>query len=141
MVRLRELLCGSSFPDYTHATTRLDTLPTTMDVEESEPQFEGKAIFNALENVVHRRRTKRKRSHEDISQSQRYYRHLLASKHSAEPVVDGDGDTAMGGATNQPVPEGFLEPGALPCVDYDMKVLSCEPKTSEEKTTFAKHLL
>ena len=139
--RLRELLCGFSFPDRTHATARLDTSPATMDVDEGEPQFEGKAIFNALENVVNRRRNKRKRSHEDIRQSQRYYRHLLASGRTAGPAVDGDGDTVMSGATIQPGPEGFLEPGTFPCVDYDMKVLSREPKTSEEKTTFAKHLL
>lgn len=137
MVRLRELLYGSSFPDYTHATARPDTSPATMVVDEVEPQFEGKAILNALENVVNRRRNKRKRSHEDIRQSQRHYR----SKRTAEPAVDGDSDTGISGVTNQPVPEGFLEPGAFPCIDYDMNVLSCEPKTPEEKTTFAKHLL
>ena len=141
MVRLRELLCGSSFPDYPHATARPDTSPATMDVDEGEPQFEGKAIFNALQNVVHRRRNKRKRSHEDIRQSPRYYRHLLASQRTAEPGVDGEGDTNMDGTTNQPISVGFVELGAFPCVDYDMKVLSCEPKTSEEKTTFAKNLL
>ena len=115
-----------------------------MEVDEGEPQFEGKAIFNALENVVHRRR-KRKRSHEDITQSPRYYRHLLAYKRTTESVVDGDGDAMMGGTTNRSTPMGFLEPGEIieapPCSDYDVKVLSREPKTSEEKTTFAKNLL
>ena len=118
-----------------------------MDVDEGEPQFEGKAILNALEGVLHRRRSKRKRSHEDIGLSPRYYRHLLPPKRTTESGVDGDGDAMMDGATNKPTPEGSLEPGEITetetslFINYDMNVLSREPKTSEEKTTFAKHLL
>lgn len=116
-----------------------------MDVDEGEPQFEGKAILNALENVVHRRRSKRKRSHEDIGLSPRYYRHLRSPKRTGESGVDGDGDATMDGATNKSIPEGSLEPGEIAetplFINYDMNVLSREPKTSEEKTTFAKHLL
>jgi len=134
-----------SLSDHTHATSRLDTSPATMDVDEDSPQFEGKAILNALENAVRRRRNKRKRSHEDIRLSPRYYRHLLAPGPSAEPGVDGDGDAVMGEMTNRHVSGEPPEPGeiieASPCINYNMKVLSHEPKTYEEKTMFAKHLL
>ena len=107
-----------------------------MGVDEGKPQFEDKTIFNTLENIVHIRR-KRKRSREHITQSPRYHRHLLAYKRTAESAVDGDGDVMMGATTNQSTPTGFLEPGEIievpPRSDYDVKVLSCEPKTSEEK--------
>ncbi|KAF9645302.1 hypothetical protein BDM02DRAFT_598699 [Thelephora ganbajun] len=116
-----------------------------MNVDEGEPHFEGEAIFNALENAVQRRRNKRKRSNEDPRLSPRYYRHLLAPQHSAGSGVDNDGDAVMGGPTNQSIREESLEAGEIaevpPCTDYDMKVLSREPRTSEEKTTFAKNLL
>lgn len=134
-----------SLSDYTHATARPDTLPATMNVDVGEPQFEGKAILNALENAVHRRRNKRKRSHEDIAQSPRYNRHLLAPGCNAEPTLNGDGDAIMDRRAKKYAPEGSVEPGEIsetpPCIDYDMKVLSHEPKTSDEKTLFAKHLL
>ena len=130
--------------DHTHATARPDTSSATMDVDEGEPQFEGKAILNALENVVHRRRNKRKRSYDDITLS-RYNRRQPATGCNAGATVDCDGDAVMSGTTKKPVPEGSMEPGEIvetpPCIDYDMKVLSCEPKTSDEKTLFAKHLL
>jgi len=116
-----------------------------MDVDEGEPHFEGKAILNALESVVHRRRNKRKRSHDDIRLSPRYYRHLLAPQRTAGSRVDGDGDAVMSGTKNQPICEEPLEAGEIvevpPSSNYDMTVLSREPETSEEKTTFAKHLL
>jgi hypothetical protein len=109
-----------------------------MVVDKEEPQFEGKAILNALENAVQRRRNKRKRSLEDVSQCPRYYRHL----HSG---VDGDGDAAMGSMTDRSIRDEALEAGEivemLPCIEYDMNVLSREPKTSEEQTKYAKHLL
>ena len=116
-----------------------------MNVDKGEPHFEGKAILNALENVVQRRRNKRKRSHESISQYPRYYRHLLAPQSNTSPGVDGDGDALMGETTDRLIRDESLEAGEITevpsCVEYDMNVLSCEPKTSEEKTVFAKHLL
>ena len=116
-----------------------------MNVDEGEPHFEGKAILNALENAVHRRRNKRKRSHEDIRESPRYYRHLLTPQPTTGSRVDGDGDAVMGGTTDQSVGGDSLEDGEIveapPNSTYDMSVLSCEPKTSAEKTMFAKHLL
>lgn len=131
--------------DSTHATPRLDTASASMDVDRTEPNFEGKAIFNALENAVQRRRNKRKRSLEDISQCPRYHRHFLDSQSNAQSRVDGDGDAVMGGTAERSTPEVPLEAGeiveVLPCPEYDMNVLSCEPKTSEEKTMFAKNLV
>lgn len=116
-----------------------------MDVDEGEPNFEGKAAFTALENIVHKRKSKRKRSNEDFRQFPRYYRHMLTSQHTAGSGVDFDGDTVMGGVANQPAREGSLEVGEIaevpPDTKYDMNVLSREPRTSEEKTTYAKHLL
>lgn len=144
MVRSRELFVALLILGSTHATARLDTSPATMDVDEGDPQFEGKAILNALENVVHKRRNKRKRSHEDIRLSPRYYRHLVP-KSTAVSGVDGDGDAVMGGTADRSIPEDSPEPGEISedpvCVSYDMDVLSREPRTSEEKTAFAKHLL
>lgn len=116
-----------------------------MDVDKGEPHFEGKAILNALENVVQKRRNKRKRSHENIAEHPRYYRHLLAPQCDPSARVDGGGDTVMGGTAGRSTRAESLEVGEIvevpPCADYDMNVLSCEPKTSEEKTMFAKHLL
>jgi len=116
-----------------------------MDVEEGEPHFEGKAIMDALGNAVHRRRNKRKRSHDDIRLSPRYYRHLFAPQHTAGSEVDGDGDAVMSGTANKPIREESLEAREIveipPSSNYDMTVLSREPGTSEEKTTFAKQLL
>ena len=136
-----DLLLSGSIP----TTTRPDTAPAAMDVDEGEPHFEGKTILTALEKAVQKRRNKRKRSHEDITQSPRYYRHLVTSPSTTGSRVDGDGDAVMGGMTNQPAREDSLEAGEIvevpPCTTYDMNVLSHEPKTSEEKTTFAKHLL
>lgn len=134
-----------SLSDYTHATARSDTSPATMNVDVGEPQFEGKGILNALENAVHRRRNKRKRSLEDITQSPRYNRHLFAAGCNARSTVGGDDDAIMDETMKKCAPEGSVEPGEIsetpPCIDYDMKVLSHEPKTSDEKTLFAKHLL
>jgi len=131
--------------DSTPATVRLDAAPAAMDVDEGEPNFEGKAIMTALEKAVHKRRNKRKRSHEDIRLSPRYYRHMLAPQRTAGSGVDGDGDAVMGGTTNQPAREDSLEAGEIdevpPTTNYDMDVLTREPKTSREKTAFAKHLL
>ena len=116
-----------------------------MDVDDGGSHFEGEAILNALENAVHRRRNKRKRSHEDIGLFPRYYRHLLAPQRTTGSGVDGDGDAVMSGTTNQTIHEETLEPGEIveapPGVSYDMNILSCEPRTSKDKTLFAKHLL
>lgn len=117
-----------------------------MDVERREEHFEGKAIMTALENVVRRRRNKRKRSHENINQFPRYYRHLLDPQRDPSSRVDGDSDAEMGEIADRSAGEEPLEAGEItevvPCGnDYDIKFLSREPKTSEEKTKFAKHLL
>jgi hypothetical protein len=144
MVCSRELLCGfCSLPDNTDATPRLDTAPAVMDVDKDEPHFEGRAILNALENVVQRRRNKRKRSHEDIRQFPRYYRHLADSQRDPSSRVDGDGDAEMGEITDRPARDEPLEAGEIieDRPPYDIEILSREPKTSEEKTQFAKHLL
>ena len=116
-----------------------------MDIDEGEPHFEGKAAMTALEKAVHKRRNKRKRSQEDIRQSPRYYRHLIASQPTAGSGVDGDGDAVMGGVADQPIREESLEAGEIaevpPNTNYDMNVLSRVPRTPDEKTTYAKHLL
>ena len=113
-----------------------------MDVDEGEPNFEGKATTSALEKAVHRRRNKRKRSNEDMRLNRHYYRHILRTPGSG---VDGDGDAVMDGTTDQPAREEPLEAGEIdevpPITKYDMDVLSREPKTSGEKTTFAMHLV
>ena len=131
-----------SVSDPPHAASRLDTTPTAMDIDGGEPHFEGKAIFNALEKIVQKRRNKRKRSQDDIGQFPRYYHNLPTHAPSG---VDGDGDALMGNTTNRPARNESPEDGEIqeapPCIEYDMKILSCEPKTSEEKTTFAKHLV
>jgi len=115
-----------------------------MDVDEREPNFEGKAIMTALEKAVHRRRNKRKRSHEDVKLAPRYYRHMLAPQRTAGSGVDGDGDAVMGGTTDQPAREDSLEAGEIdetPTTNYDMEILKREPQTSREKIAYAKHLL
>ena len=116
-----------------------------MDVDEGEPHFEREPHFSALENAVHRQRNKRKRSHDDLKLSPEYYRHLLATQRPAESKVDGDGDAVMDGTTGETVRNGSLEAGEIdeapPTTNYDMNVLSREPKTSAEKTSFAKHVL
>lgn len=138
-------MCFYQFSDDTNATPRLEIAQTAMDIDNGEPHFEGKAILNALENVVQRRRNKRKRSHESISQYPRYYRHLLAHQRETSSGVDCDGDAVMGETTNQSTRDESMEAGevieAPPVVEYDMNILSREPKTSEDKTMFAKHLL
>lgn len=131
--------------DSAPTTTHLDTTPAVMDVDEGEPHFEGKAVLTALENAVQRRRNKRKRSHEDMKLSPRYYRHLLAPPLTARSGVDVDGDAAMDETPKEPAREGSLEAGEIdevpPSTKYDMDVLSRTPRTSGEKTAFAKHLL
>ena len=116
-----------------------------MDVDEGEPNFEGKATLTALEKAVHKRRNKRKRSHEDMKLSPRYYRHVLSTHSTAGSGVDGDGDAVMGGTADQPNRGESLEAGEIdeaPTTNnYDISILSREPKTSGEKTAFAKHLL
>ena len=82
------------------ATTRPDTAPAAMDIDKGEPHFEGKTILTALEKAIQKRRNKRKRSHEYITQSLRYCRHLVTSPSTTGSRVDGDGDAAMGGMTN-----------------------------------------
>ena len=140
---LHKIVFGSL--DSTPITARPDTAPAAMDLDEGEPNFEGKAIMTALEKAVHKRRNKRKRSHEDVRMSPRYYRHVLASQCTTGSGVDGDGDAVMSGTTNQPAREDSLEAGEIdevpPTTNYDMDVLKHEPKTSREKTAFAKHLL
>ena len=135
----------SSFADHDHPTPRPETAPAAMDVDPSEAHFEGKAILNALGNAVQRRRNKRKRGLEEINECPRYYRHLLASQDNAYTGSDGDGDAVMGDMPGSLTREESVEAGEIievpPCIDYDMSVLSREPKTSEEKTTFAKHLI
>ena len=141
----RNRLWPYSFLGSTPATSRLDTAPVAMSVDEGEPHFEGKAILTALENIVRKRRNKRKRSHEDIRLSPRYYRHLIALQRSAGSEVDGDGDAVMGGTTDKSARDDSLEAGEIteppPCTNYNMNVLSRVPRTSEEKTTYAEHLL
>ena len=133
------------FLDDTSATPRIDNPPATMDVDGGEPHFENKSILNTMENLVQRRRNKRKRSQENIRQNPRYYRHLLAPQRDPSAGIDGDGDAVMGEIADRSTRDRSVEAGeifeVLPCVEYDMNVLSCEPKTSEEKTKFAKHLL
>ena len=87
------------------ATTRPDTAPAATDVDEGKLHFKGKTISTALKKAVQKRRNKRKRSQEDITQSPRYCRHLVASPSTTGSRVDGDGDTVMGGMTNQPARE------------------------------------
>ena len=82
------------------ATTCPDTAPAAMDIDKGEPHFEGKTILTALEKAVQKRRNKRKRSHEDITQSLRYYRHLVTSPSTTGSRVDGDGDAVMGGMSH-----------------------------------------
>lgn len=114
-----------------------------MDVDKAEPYFEGKAILDALGNAVQRRRNKRKRSHGELCP--RYDRDLLAQQNNPQPGTDGDGDAVMDNAADRCPREESLEVGeiveALPCIEYSMSILSNEPKTSEEKTAFARHLV
>ena len=116
-----------------------------MDVDKGEPHFEGKAILNALENTVQRRRNKRKRSLEALSQCPRYNRHLIDSQLNQQAGTDGDGDATMGDTIGRSSRGEPLEPGEivqmLPCIEYDMNILSHKPKTSEETTEFAKNLV
>lgn len=142
------MVCSRGFPcafsDTTNTTSRHDVAPATMDVDKGEQHFEGKAILNAIESAVQRRR-KRKRSHENISEYPRYYRHLLAPQRDQSSGVDGDGDAVMGDTQDRTIRGESLEAGEIieppPSVEYDMNILSREPKTSEEKINFARHLL
>lgn len=113
--------------------------------DEAEPDFEGKKILDALEQVVRRRRNKQKRSLEDIGQRTRHCCHLLESQSNVQSGTDGDGDAVMGGTVERPTHEDSLEAREIIEVlsgpEYDMNVLSQEPKTSEEKATFAKNLV